>query len=287
MAQQTATPGILWKILQFPATRIFLGAFWIIFAVVGTQTFFASLIGSNSLLLLLVGMVVTIGVALGAYFTFVRAIEKRPVTELSTSGALRELGLGVLVGTGLFTAVIALLWLLGYYTVTGSNSLANVWPMLTLAATTAVFEELLFRGILFRIIEEPLGTWLALAFSALLFGILHLGNPNATLWAATAIAIEAGILLAAGYMFTRRLWLVIGIHFAWNFVQGGIFGVAVSGNEGAGVLQSSLSGPVLLSGGAFGAEGSIFAVMFCLAAGLYFVRLAYRKRPFTTPIWRR
>lgn len=287
MAQQTATPGILWKILQFPATRIFLGAFWIIFAVVGTQTFFASLIGSNSLLLLLVGMVVTIGVALGAYFTFVRAIEKRPVTELSTSGALRELGLGVLVGTGLFTAVIALLWLLGYYTVTGSNSLANVWPMLTLAATTAVFEELLFRGILFRIIEEPLGTWLALAFSALLFGMLHLGNPNATLWAATAIAIEAGILLAAGYMFTRRLWLVIGIHFAWNFVQGGIFGVAVSGNEGAGVLQSSLSGPVLLSGGAFGAEGSIFAVMFCLAAGLYFVRLAYRKRPFTTPIWRR
>jgi len=287
MAQQTATPGILWKILQFPATRIFLGAFWIIFAVVGTQTFFASLIGSNSLLLLLVGMVVTIGVALGAYFTFVRAIEKRPVTELSTSGALRELGLGVLVGTGLFTAVIALLWLLGYYTVTGSNSLANVWPMLTLAATTAVFEELLFRGILFRIIEEPLGTWLDLAFSALLFGILHLGNPNATLWAATAIAIEAGILLAAGYMFTRRLWLVIGIHFAWNFVQGGIFGVAVSGNEGAGVLQSSLSGPVLLSGGAFGAEGSIFAVMFCLAAGLYFVRLAYRKRPFTTPIWRR
>jgi len=255
--------------------------------VVGTQTFFASLIGSNSLLLLLVGMVVTIGVALGAYFTFVRAIEKRPVTELSTSGALRELGLGVLVGTGLFTAVIALLWLLGYYTVTGSNSLANVWPMLTLAATTAVFEELLFRGILFRIIEEPLGTWLALAFSALLFGILHLGNPNATLWAATAIAIEAGIMLAAGYMFTRRLWLVIGIHFAWNFVQGGIFGVAVSGNEGAGVLQSSLSGPVLLSGGAFGAEGSIFAVMFCLAAGLYFVRLAYRKRPFTTPIWRR
>lgn len=287
MAQQTATPGILWKILQFPATRIFLGAFWIIFAVVGTQTVFASLIGSNSLLLLLVGMVVTIGVALGAYYTFVRAIEKRPVTELSTSCALRELGLGVLVGTGLFTAVIALLWLLGYYTVTGSNSLANVWPMLTLAATTAVFEELLFRGILFRIIEEPLGTWLALAFSALLFGMLHLGNPNATLWAATAIAIEAGILLAAGYMFTRRLWLVIGIHFAWNFVQGGIFGVAVSGNEGAGVLQSSLSGPALLSGGAFGAEGSIFAVMFCLAAGITFVWLAYRKRPFTTPIWRR
>lgn len=287
MAQPTAKPGILWKIIQFPATRIFLGSFWIIFTVVGTQSLFAGMPGSGSGPLLLVGTVVTVGVALAAYYAFVRAIEKRPVTELSTTGALRELGLGILVGAGLFTAVILVLWLLGYYTVTGTNSLASIWPMFTLAVTTAVFEELLFRGILFRIIEEPLGTWLALAFSALLFGMLHLGNPNATLWAATAIAIEAGIMLAAGYMLTRRLWLVIGIHFAWNFVQGGIFGVAVSGNARAGVLQSSLSGPVLLSGGAFGAEASIFAVIFCLAAGLTLVRLAYRKRPFTPPIWQR
>jgi len=143
----------------------------------------------------------------------------------------------------------------------------------------------LVRGILFRIMEEALGTWLALILSALLFGLMHIANPNATLWGALAIAIEAGIMLAAAFVFTRRLWLAIGIHFAWNFVQGGIFGVAVSGNGVQGLLQSTLSGPPLLSGGAFGAEASIFAVIVCLAAGVYLTRAAWKKGNLIQPFW--
>jgi len=148
-----------------------------------------------------------------------------------------------------------------------------------------VIEEILIRGLLFRIMEETLGTWIALAISAVIFGFLHLANPNATLWGAIAIAIEAGIMLAAAYVFTRRLWLPIGIHFAWNFSQGAIFGVAVSGNEVQGLLQSTLSGPTLLSGGAFGAEASIIAVMICLLAGIALTTLAMKKGNFIQPFW--
>jgi hypothetical protein len=83
------------------------------------------------------------------------------------------------------------------------------------------------------------------------------------------------------------LWLPIGIHFAWNFVQGAIFGVAVSGNEARGLLQSTLNGPALLSGGAFGAEGSIFAVIICLAAGIYFVWKSNKDGKFIKPFWKR
>jgi hypothetical protein len=136
-------------------------------------------------------------------------------------------------------------------------------------------------------VEESLGSWLALAISALIFGLLHLANPNATLWGGIAIAIEAGVMLAAAYMYTRRLWLPIGIHFAWNFTQGAIFGVAVSGNEAKGLLQSTLSGPSLLSGGDFGAEASIFAVLICLAAGIYFLQKSSQQGKFIQPFWKR
>jgi CAAX protease family protein len=114
-----------------------------------------------------------------------------------------------------------------------------------------------------------------------------IANPHSSAWAATAIAIEAGVLLAAAYVLTRRLWLVMGIHFAWNFTQGGIFGVAVSGGHASGLLASALSGPTVISGGELGAEASVFAVAICLAAGLVSAWRAHALGHFTRPVWRR
>ena len=94
-------------------------------------------------------------------------------------------------------------------------------------------------------------------------------------------------MLAAAFVYTRRLWLPIGIHFAWNFVQGAVFGVAVSGNEAKGLLQSTLSGPSLLSGGDFGAEGSIFAVAVCLIAGIYLIWKSHKDGKIIPPFWKR
>ena len=199
-----------------------------------------------------------------AYAGIIRLIERRPVTELEPRRAASELPLGLLARALLFVITVGILALLGFYHVVSVNPWTVI--ILTLAGNiaTGVQEELWFRGLLFRLVEEWLNTWWALALSALIFGLSHLLTPNATLWAGLAIALEAGILLAATYVLTRRLWLTIGMHISWNFVQGGIFGVAVSGATTSGLLNSTLTGPALLSGGAYGAEASIFIVVLSL-----------------------
>ena len=110
-------------------------------------------------------------------------------------------------------------------------------------------EELLFRGILFRWIEEFAGSWAALVMTSALFGLAHIFNPNATWFSSFAIAVEAGVVLGGAYMLTRSLWLPIGLHAAWNFTQGEVFDVPVSGSAVHGLVQARLSGPPLLSGG--------------------------------------
>ncbi|MGB5078440.1 MAG: CPBP family intramembrane glutamic endopeptidase, partial [Sphingorhabdus sp.] len=93
--------------------------------------------------------------------------------------------------------------------------------------------------------------------------------------------------LGAIYMLTRRLWAAIGLHMAWNFTQGGIFGVAVSGFETSGLLKPVMEGPDLLTGGAFGAEASLPAICLCTATGFYFLYRAYRSGRFVFPSWHR
>lgn len=237
--------------------------------------------------LVFIGTVATIVVVHVAYLLYVRYVERRAPTELAAAGAVRELACGMLLGALLFSVTIGVLWAGGWYRVTGTNQWTTAAIPLLLAAGAAYVEELIVRGILFRNIEDMLGSWLALAITALLFGLAHIFNPHATLVSALAIALEAGVLLAAAYMVTRRLWLAIGTHFAWNFVQGGIFGVAVSGSASSGILRGELHGPPLLSGGSFGAEGSLIAVLVCLAAAIPLIALARRRGHVAPPMWRR
>ena len=176
---------------------------------------------------------------------------------------------------------------LGGYHVIGRNGPAVLLIIAAVSIQSGLVEEIIIRGIFFRFTEQWLGSWAALISSAALFGALHLANPNATPLAAFAIAIEAGILLAAIYMVTRRLWAAIGLHMAWNFTQGGIFGVAVSGNDIKGLLISQSSGSPLVSGGQFGAEASVPAMLICTAIGLYFLRRAHREGQFVRASWHR
>lgn len=224
-----------------------------------------------------IGALLLAAVVLAAYSAYVRAIEKRGVAELSGNRALSELGLGLTLGALLFSVTIGILALAGVYHVTGSNGWEPMLAILPASILSGVLEEVLIRGIVFRILEQRLGSWIALGISALIFGVLHLVNPGATLLNAAAISIEAGVLLAAAYMVTRRLWLCIGIHIAWNFTQGGIFSVAVSGGQSKGLLQSSMIGPEWLTGGAFGAEASVVALGVCFAAGIALLVLAVKR----------
>ncbi|MFT3892469.1 MAG: type II CAAX endopeptidase family protein [Anaerolineales bacterium] len=278
--------SIGWRILRFPLTRITLGFLILGITATAAQLGTDAWLGHASDGAAFVAMCISAVVVYLVYIGFVCLIEQRAAAELSLA-SIRELIIGVIVGALLFSATIGIFWMLGFYKVTGVNGWTAMIPWLGLAIFSGVFEELLIRGILFRIMEEGLGSWLALAISALLFGFLHLANPNATLWGAIAIAIEAGILLAAAFMYTRHLWLSIGIHFAWNFTQGAVFGVAVSGNEAKGFFQSTLSGPPFLSGGAFGAEASIFAVIICLSAGIWLIWAAIKRGNIVKPFWTR
>lgn len=283
MNEQIQNSGTWRKLLQFPLVKIVIGVISLIVSVSVVQMLVGFLTAAESTLMVLLSTGLVVLAAFLAYIAFVRIMEKRAVTELSPVGATWETVIGIGVGALLFGTTIGILWLLGYYDVVGVNQLAVVVPVLATAVSAGVIEELLFRGIFFRIVEERWGTWLALSITALFFGLAHLFNPNATFVAGLAIALEAGVLLGAAYIFTRRLWLAIGIHFAWNFVQGGIFGVAVSGNEVQGLLQSTLTGPDILSGGQFGAEASIIAVIVCLTAGLILLKQASNRGHFVKP----
>ena len=222
-----------------------------------------------------------------AYRAYVVAVEQRAVTEFDPRGAPRELAAGFVLGAAFFTATIATLAGLGVYRIVGRHDLAIVVAPLLGAIGTAVIEEILFRGIVFRIVESALGTWLAFIVSSALFGLLHLVNPQATLQGAVAIAFEAGVRLAAAYVLTRRLWLPIGIHAGWNFTQGGIFGVSVSGFRSRGLFDGTLTGPEWLSGGSFGAEASIVAVVLGIVLGATLVTMASRRGRLVAPYWRR
>lgn len=229
--------------------------------------------------LLLTAVVVT------AYSGYVRLVEKRSVSELSGPHAPRELAAGVFLGALLLSLTIGVLAALGVYQVTGNNGWLDMSATVPGFVLAAVLEEVVMRGVVFRLLEQSLGSWLALVLSAVIFGALHLVNPGATLLNAGAIMLEAGILLAAAYMLTRRLWFCIGIHFAWNFTQGGIFSAAVSGGATKGLLQAKLVGAEWLTGGAFGVEGSAVAVVVCASMALLLLIAAKRKGNVFQPFW--
>lgn len=217
-----------------------------------------------------------------------RWLERRPDREFALSGAGQELGLGLLIGFLLFSAMTGIVALLGGFEVLGLRGQGALWAMLAMAVTSGFFEEILFRGILLRHLEAMLGTWAALGITSLLFGAAHLTNPGATWFAAFAIAMEAGILLGAAYLVTRRLWLAAGIHAAWNFTQGWVFSVPVSGGEAPlGLLITRRGGPDWLTGGDFGLEASVVAMMVATAAGMLLLVRAARRGEINPPMWQR
>ncbi|GAA1501438.1 type II CAAX endopeptidase family protein [Dactylosporangium maewongense] len=243
-------------------------------AAVFAVSFLGSLVaGGNPWLTLLAGT----ATAVLALVVYVR-IGRRPSPDLPREGAAVAFGRGAVLGAALFTAVIAVIALLGGYRVEGWGSLSGAAALLGLMLAAAVTEELIFRGVLFRVVEARTGTWTALALTGALFGLMHLLNPHASLWGAVAIAIEAGGMLGAAYAATRTLWLPIGLHWAWNFAEAGVFGTDVSGNDTAqGLLDGALSGPVLLSGGTFGPEASLASVVGGVMATVAFMALARRR----------
>jgi membrane protease YdiL (CAAX protease family) len=114
-------------------------------------------------------------------------------------------------------------------------------------------EELLSRGYYLQTIASGTNLFWGVVISSAVFGLLHLGNPNAT-WISAAGIFFAGIFLAYGYIRTKQLWLPIGLHIGWNFFEGVGFGFPVSGLDIYALTRIQVHGPEIWTGGAFGPE---------------------------------
>lgn len=208
---------------------------------------------------------------LGLYAGFVRLGERRRVKELDLHRLPAQIGMGFLAGALIFSLSVLVFVLLGYYKVLSVG--CDVMPLvraLVIMLMVATCEEIIFRGVLFRMIDDRFGIWAAMIVSALIFGFMHIMNPGATVLSSVFIAIEAGILLGAAYKCTGTLWLPIGIHWAWNFFEGHVFGFPVSGGScSVSLIRSEIQGPELMTGGVFGPEASIVVPVICLSLAIF------------------
>lgn len=280
----TDTP--LQALIQFPLCRLLIKiVFMYVLAAAGQALAPLLSVAFNFNTELLGSILMIIGATAGI-FAYTHLVENRPTLELSPKHAIKETTLGLLLGTLIFSTVILTMYLFGVLKFEGINGTANLTNFLPELLIAGFIEEYIFRGILFKLSEELLGTWAAIIVQAALFGLIHSSNPNATVFSTFAISVEAGILLVAVYMLTRRLWMAIGLHFAWNWIQGPFFGIPVSGIDVNGFFETSVNGSELLTGGGFGAEASIIAVILCTIIGCFVLLKASKmNNNIVKPLW--
>ena len=282
----TAEPSLARRFVDFPLVALVVAMLVFIFVIGIGDLLGRQLDGVADPLRVCLQATIAILLYVAVYKLILVRLGEQPRDDLQLPGSGRGLFLGLLIGFALIAASVGAAALLGVYRVTGRGDTSRlVIELFQTALLPGVREELLFRGILFRWIETFGGSWAALAVTSILFGLLHIFNPDATWFSSFCIAVEAGILLGGAYMLTRNLWLPIGLHAAWNFTQGYPFGVPVSGQPEQGMVAAKLSGPVLLSGGPFGLEASVIAVAICTAVGVWFVWRAVQRGELIEPMW--
>ena len=232
--------------------------------------------------------IVSIVLLLLAYEFVISRLGAHPHNDYQDPRALRHLGLGLGAGLIVFSLAVGIAALIGVYRITGQGDFSDFLPALIGSAIfAAISEELVFRGILFRWIEEFGGSWMALVVTSAFFGAAHLYNPNASMIAAVGIAFEAGVMLGAAYMLTRSLWMPMGIHAAWNFAQGEIYDIPVSGINVHGIFVSRLTGNPLLTGNGFGLEASLIAICVSSLFGIWLLWQAIHRTGLVQPMWKK
>ncbi|MFH9735045.1 lysostaphin resistance A-like protein [Streptomyces sp. NPDC017260] len=243
---------------------------WMLTGIVG--------VGLASSLVAAGGVVAIVGAAVAVviYWAVMRHLARRDVPEIARSGAVTQTLFGVAIGFALITVSMLTLLTEFSFDERPGNGLSIVASMAAIQVGAAVTEELLFRGLALQALEKLCGSWAALAITAALFGGLHAANPGATLWSSTAIAIEAGVLLGAAFLWTRNIWFVVGLHFAWNTGLG-LIGIPVSGHASEGLMTTTPTGPDLVTGGDFGLEASIVPIIISVLIAIPMLIAAHRR----------
>lgn len=250
----------------------------------GIQTFF-NLDDSTTSLLRRTGIFLCV---LMAYLTYVKFYEKRKVEELRVKPI--AIAAGALSGALLIAIATLPLFALGVYEVTfyrGPQS--GLFGVAAVILIAAFLEEVVYRAVLFRLLEEAIGTNWALWLQSLIFSAAHIGNNSDADLAATLLNVVSGTLIGAfwTYIFiqTRNVWVVTANHAAWNYA------IILTGTPLSGIdawrsvapFESTYHGPFWLSGGVYGPEDSIvtiFIVIVCLALQMRMQRHSKQKESF-------
>ena len=279
------------KFIQFPITRIFIAILFllpisILANLVGLELIKSLEAPYYSLLRYLRDIIFFI-LFLVAYRSYTHYIEKRKAIEFNTKGFIPELGLGFGISLGIVCFMVVLLMLLGYYRIDSFNS-----PVVLADRTVVYFmgsftEELIFRIILFKLVEEFAGSWIGIIIQGIVFGFAHIGNENATVWTSLSIVFSDTILFGAAYILTKRIWLIWGLHFSWNFFQEGIFGMPNSGYQRDGLIKPIIDGPEWITGGKFGIEASVVSILILFIIGIIILKKAIEKNQLVLPVWKR
>jgi len=235
----------------------------------------------NAILTLIPALIV--GWGCGKLF---ESLPYRAIGAALTSGWLKHFAVGNLFGTVMLGVAVILAMAFGGLRFVlnpeadASSLLTSLGVSFAVFAAASAFEESLFRGYILQTFARSGLAWLAILLTAAFFGAVHTGNPGAGI-ISTANTVIAGVWFGVAYLKTRDLWFVWGLHLMWNFAQGSIFGIEVSGLTGIAnttLLKEIDRGPEWLTGGPYGIEGGIVCTVALIASGL-----AIHFIPFTRP----
>lgn len=260
---------------------VYLGAYFLVSALAGVVWALQQAPGSTgdllhnrsfNLLLLLVNALVSIGLA----FIFRRFVDRQSILSMGFQwkGRQRSAWAGFLLGIILLGVGSLLLYFTKHIDWVDTRLDKGAIGMgLGFFLLTALSEEIVFRGYVLNNLLGSMDKWMALAVVSLLFAVMHLGNAHLNPVAILNL-VAGGVLLGINYIFTRNLWFSIFFHFSWNFFQGTVLGYEVSGLGIQSIWHMDRKGDELLTGGAFGFEGSAVATGLLVMAILL---CSYRK----------
>ncbi len=270
---------LIQKILYFPVSKIILGitvCFSLFLAIQNfvLKPFFYSIIQDKSIADPIIIFLCSILLLVSYYYLF-RLYDKRKITELSLKHLPKEMFGGFIFGFSTISLCIFILYLLGFYQAFSITTIHYSVRMFTVLLFAAIVEDLFHRGLIVRVMENWLGTHIAIVI-AMLVELQHIFNPNANLFSFFTDLIW-GFTMAMMFIYTKRIWLPYFFHLGWNFAQP-FYGSNLTGiNDMGSIIQSKFTGPELLSGGAIGIEGSLFTVSFLLIIGIILYYLAKRE----------
>ena len=232
-------------------------------------------------------------VVISAIYIARRFFDKRSFSTLGfylNKQTFSDVGLGLLIAFVLMLIIYIMEYSLGWLTFESfawqAESPSEVFSQtlrdLLVYAHAGFKEELIFRGYVLQTLVSGLNLFWGVVISSLYFGVDHLSNPNSTWMSAAGIFIIA-LFFVCGYLRTGQLWLPIGLHFGWNFFQNAVFGFPVSGFDRPGLFHTTISGPELWTGGAFGPEAGLIILPICVPGALLIHQFTKRREHVADP----